>query len=118
MVRSGQGFLYIVVLSLASFGHGWVADGYLRFAQIGEKLISSFGVLPDGQNPVRPTIDKHGIPHLNAQEQRKLIFPILAMTESLPEGPPDEVRVNVLRNLIDDLELFYAKGTSNNHQHL
>lgn len=116
MVRSGQGFLYIIVLSLVSFGH-LVAHGPLEYAQIGEKLISSFGILPDGQNSARPTIDKHGIPRLNAQEQRKFIFPILAKAETLSADAQD-VRTQVLRNLVDDLELFYAKGASNNHRHL
>ena len=94
------------------------AVGPVSYSTIGDKLISSYGIINQDGRRSTPSVDSHGIPKLSAHDQRKLVFSLLASNDSgddLDDDEDKELVYQAAHTLLDDLELFYVKGKSGRH---
>ncbi len=95
------------------------AAGPITYAEIGNKLISSYGLIDPQEGTTDRIVDEYGIPQLTIQEQRKLIFNILGFAESHDSPAKDKEYIyQAQHSLLEDLEFFYANAQDAHDKHL
>ncbi|HZW60940.1 MAG TPA: hypothetical protein VFF04_01830 [Candidatus Babeliales bacterium] len=103
--------------------------GPISYAEIGDKLISSYGIV-EQPKPALTQAEKEeqdkkvnlDLPQFTEQEKQKIVWGMLSRFESKHSNnttnEQQSYKYDAERTLIDDLELFYCRDVNDHAQHI